>query len=69
LEKWASTLTARSEGGRPNVKQAARELVETQRELSKKLKAFSAKEMRRHHEGDPMQCVIKRGLTMLTTIV
>jgi hypothetical protein len=35
LEKRSTTLTARSEGGGPNAEQAAHELVETQRELSK----------------------------------
>ena len=35
LEKRVTTLTARSEGGGPNVEQAASELVETQGELSK----------------------------------
>jgi hypothetical protein len=35
LEKRVTVLTARSEGGGPNAEQAARELVETQHELSK----------------------------------
>jgi hypothetical protein len=35
LEKRVTALTARSDGGGPNAEQAARELVETQRELSK----------------------------------
>jgi hypothetical protein len=34
LEKWVTVLTVRSGGGGPNAEQAARELVETQRELS-----------------------------------
>lgn len=38
LEKRFMALTVRSEGGGPNV--AARELVETQRELSKTRKAI-----------------------------
>jgi hypothetical protein len=35
LEKRATALTARSEGGGPNAEQAARELMETQGGLSK----------------------------------
>jgi hypothetical protein len=35
LEKKITTLTARSEGGGPNVEQTALELVEAERELSK----------------------------------
>ena len=35
LEKWITALTTRSEGGSPNAEQAARELVETQGQLSK----------------------------------
>jgi hypothetical protein len=35
LGKWVTVLTVRSEGGGPNAEQAARELVETQRELRK----------------------------------
>jgi hypothetical protein len=35
LEKRITALTARSDGGGPNAEQAARELVETQCELSK----------------------------------
>lgn len=35
LEKRVTVLTARSEGGGPNAEQAARELLETQHELSK----------------------------------
>jgi hypothetical protein len=35
LEKRATAFTARSEGGGSNAEQAARELVETQGELSK----------------------------------
>jgi hypothetical protein len=35
LEEDVTVLTARSEGGGPNAEQAARELVETQHELSK----------------------------------
>jgi hypothetical protein len=35
LEKWVTALRARSESSGPNAKQAARELVETEHELSK----------------------------------
>jgi hypothetical protein len=35
LEKLVTLLTAKSEGGGPDVQQAARQLVETQHELSK----------------------------------
>ena len=35
LEKQVTMLAARSEGGGPNARQAARELVESQRQLSK----------------------------------
>lgn len=35
LEEWVTAFSAKSEGGGPNAEQAAHELVETQRELSK----------------------------------